>query len=1053
MEHSRTRERALSPTQERLWFIDQFVRVPATTIARRFRLRGVIIRRALEVAVKESVDTFSAIRLTIDSQEGRPIATAGGEPLLTFVDLRGLTLGEARQRAREHSQAEAQRAFQLATGPLARISLITVANDEHLLCVTAHRAALDHTGISLLVNGIAASYRRVARDGVVPSSMLPTPVGSATTALPEVFSSPAADDEVVASWADHLRDVATLELPTDRSRPPHGSYDAACAEQVIPATTVAALRDLADRAGATIDIVALAGLHALLHRYTGHEVIAVGTSVAAERIDRTVVVRTACDAKTTFVDLVGQVGEALKRPDCPFEQLVAAINPPRDPSRSPVFQVTAAANVDLRPDFGSAARLCEARPVSSGATLFDLDVLFDLSTLPDEHTGSAVTAIYRTDLFDPHTAQRMLSHLCNLLAQAANAVPETAVASLPLLDPRERAQVVEEFNQTDVPYPKDATVQELFEEQVLRTPDHRAVTFEGAHLTYRQLSTASNQIAHYLRAQGVGRGTLVGIALERSLDFLPVMLGVLKSGGAYVPLDPAYPTERLAFMLVDTQATVLVSQEKLLDILPDSAAQLIVLEQARSDIASRGTDDPGVVNTAEDLTYIVYTSGSTGRPKGVRTIHRGVARLSINTDILVFDEQTSYLQISPLSFDACTLEIFGPLLNGGRVVLMPPGVPTPARVAQTVREQGVDTLWLVSPLANLTIDAHLHELAGLRQFMVGGDVLSLPHMRKVREALPHVSLVNGYGPTEVTAFSVSYKLDEIGDDWPSVPIGRPMHNTTAYILDELGEPVPIGVWGELYLGGPGVAVGYHNRPELNVERFLPDKFRPAPDALLYRTGDRVRWLPDGNIQFHGRFDTQVKVDGLRVELGEVQSVIAADPAIGSAVVTAPEIAGRRKLVAYVIPAEGKPFDAQALRGRLANLLPSVMVPAHYVELEKLPLTPNNKVDLRALPLPDTASLTEYRQPNTHTQAALAEIWQEILGVPRVGLDDNFFQLGGHSLRAVPVIAAISARFGVDLGVPDIFEAPVLVDLANRIEDYMLQAIPEEEMTALLSEIA
>lgn len=1050
MESTAVESPGLSPAQERLWFIDQFVRLPATTTAWRLRLRGKVDRYAFEAALREVVDVEPALRLAVGSASSRPVAGLGNEPDLAFVDLLGLPEAERAGRAATVSRSEAGRPFP-AAGPLVRLSLIRLALDEHLLTVTGHRAAIDRAGVAALVAEVGARYERILAEGITPSSKLPTPVsGEAADEAPPRAPVVSASDEDVTALADVLRDVQPLELPTDRSRSPHGAYAAAIARRTLAPQTGAALAALAAAQHTDLSTVAYAGLQALLHRYSSQDVVALGVPVyekaAIGPAETTVVVVTRASAKTSTAELVAQVKAVLAGPTVPLEQLIAAVNPPRDPSRSPLFQVSAAAAGDWRPRLADLL-VTTVDIETSGATLFDLDFWFDVDSL----NGGAVTAVYRTDLFEPATVDRMLSHLENLLAAGA-AAPDEPISRLIMISDEERQLVVEGFNQTDVPYPSSAVVHELFEEQVLRTPDRRAVTFEGAHLTYKQLSEQSNRIAHYLRAQGVGRGTLVAMALERSLDLLPVALGIIKAGGAWVPLDPAYPTERLAFMMEDTAATLLISQEKLLDILPESDARLIVLERVRDEIAAQDAGDLPNVNTADDLTYIVYTSGSTGRPKGVRQPHRGIARLGINTDILILDQETSYLQISPLSFDASTLEIFGPLFNGGRVVLMPPGVPTPARVAQTVREQGVNTLWLVSPLANLTIDAHLDDLRGLRQFMAGGDVLSIPHMRKVREKLPHVALVNGYGPTEVTSFSVSHKIVDIDPDWPSVPIGRPMHNTTAYILDENMQPLPIGVWGELYLGGPGVAEGYHNRPDLNAERFLPDPFRPGPGAQLYRTGDRVRWLPEGLVQFHGRFDTQVKIDGLRVELGEIQSVIAADDAVNAAVVTAPEIAGRRMLIAYVIPADREKFDPIELRARLSTLLPSVMVPAHYITLDRMPLTPNNKVDLRALPVPETASLTTYRAPQTFTQQTLAEIWQDILGIPQVGLDDNFFQLGGHSLRAVPLIAAISTQFGIDLGVQDVFEAPVLSDLAVRVEEHMVRAISPEDMAALLAEI-
>ncbi|GLZ78274.1 hypothetical protein Afil01_30810 [Actinorhabdospora filicis] len=1030
----------LSATQERLWFLDQFADAPVSTVVWWARLGGALDVDALAGALGALVERHPVLRTVVVARDGRPVpvvsaAEAGALPLL---DLSGSSEAGAVERARREFAAEP---FDLATGPLLRARLLRLGEDEHELLVGAHQIALDRAGLAGFGLALAEAF-----------AGLPGGDGFAAFAAGERarLADPGLGD-VTRSWREHLAGIPPLELPTDRNRPSGAGYAASLWTTAIDPELAEAVDAFAAAEGRSAGEVWAGAVQALLHRYTGQELLALGEAAGPDPqwsrtlgpVGNITVRRGLLGENAGFRALLD--AEAAP-PPLPFPTLVEALDPPRDPSRSPIFQVLTGTHVTPDLSFG-AARVTAAGYGHSGASLYDLDWWLD--GLGD---ARRLAIAYRRDLFDEATVERMARHFLILL-KAMLSGPDRAIAELPLLDAAETRLVMEDFNATDVPYPDEVTVQELFEEQVLRSPDVRAVTYEGAHLTYAELNARANRIAHRLRAAGVGRGDFVGLCLERDLDFLPAVLGVLKSGGAYVPLDPAYPPERLDFMVADTGARYLITQERLLGVIPSPPPEIIVVDRDRAEIDACPDADPDNVNEAGDLTYVVYTSGSTGRPKGVETIHRGVVGLVINTDILALDAETSYLQISPLSFDASTLEIFGPLLNGGRVVLLPSGVPTPARVARTVVEQGVNTLWLVAPLANLTIDTHLDRLHGLRQFMIGGDALSIPHVRKVRAAMPDVRLVNGYGPTEVTAFSVTLQIGQIPADWPSVPIGRPMNNTTAYILDERMAPLPVGIWGELYLGGPRVGLGYHHRPDLNAVHFLPDPFRPGPESRIYRTGDRVRWLPDGTIQFHGRLDTQVKIDGLRVELGEIQSVIAGHESVGAVVVTAPAIGSRRTLVAYVVPAGPGAFDAAALRASLSRHLPSVMVPAHYILLETIPLTPNNKVDYRALPEPELGGEREFVAPESFPEQVLAGIWRDILGVERVGAGDNFFALGGHSLRAVAMLAGLGQACGVELSVQDVFEAPVLADLAARVEERMIAALPDQELAELLTEVS
>lgn len=1053
-----TSSATLSASQERLWFMDQYIPAPVNTLAGEFRISGPLDQRLVKDAFAQVVQQLPGLRQVIGSVDGRPVSATAEHPGLVVIGLNEPTgaepAGVELTGAQLTDRLDALRAeaaghrFAMAETPMVLATLVQVAPQEHVLLLSAHRAVLDEASLFRLPALIGDSYRALATGEqwrAQPNDLKPFYAAAA-----ESRATPAVQQRLAELQAQ-LGELAPLELPTDRTRPAQAGYAAGSVSQPLGRRLADQLRQASADLKVPAATLLRSAFQTLLHRYTGQRQLAIGTLASRTQpefaellgpLNSWQLELSEIDDRTTFADLV----LAPAAQPVAFEWLVEAVQRPRDPGRSPLFQaclrqLDGGASADF-----ALARLSSARLLPPAATQFDLDLLVEPG--PAE---PLLTLAYRQDLFDPATAQRMLGHLRRLLAVGL-ARPDEEVLSLAYLDPDERLRIEADFNRTEVPYASTATIGELFEDQVQRTPDARALTMEGRHLSYAELNRRVNQLAHFLRSQGAGRGTLIGLCLDRSFDMIIAMLAVVKAGAAYVPLDPGNPPDRLRFMIEDTELRLMLTSEKLdgTVALPDGGV-VVVLDRDgdRSAIAAQPGSNPANLNQPEDLCYVIYTSGSTGRPKGVLTAHRGIVRLVSNTDILELNSDTSYMQTSPLSFDPNSLEIFGPLLNGGRVVLLPPGVPTPALVGQTIREQGVNTLWLAAPLAALTIETNLADLHGLRQFMAGGDVVSLPHMRRMLTELPHVRLVNGYGPTEVAAFSVSHKITYLDPDWPSVPIGRPLHNTTAYILDDRQQLVPVGVWGELYLGGPGVAVGYHNRPELNAERFIPDPFRPAPEARLYRTGDRCRWLPDGLIQFQGRLDTQFKIDGVRIEPGEVESLITADPAVVAAVVAAPVIDSRRSLVAYIVPA-GPDFDVAALRSRLRAGLPAIMVPTHYVMLEAIPLTPNNKVDYGRLPTP-AAVRGSGRAPSTPTQIQLAEIWREILGTDQIGEEDNFFDLGGQSLRAIPVLAAISAQFGIDLSVQDIFEMPTLAGLAQRIEDRMLAAVDPQELARLLSQ--
>ncbi len=613
-------------------------------------------------------------------------------------------------------------------------------------------------------------------------------------------------------------------------------------------------------------------------------------------------------------------------------------------------------------------------------------------------------------------------------------------------------------------YPRDRCVHDLFREQAERTPDAVALVFGERTLTYRELDELSDRLAGALQGLGVGPEVLVGVCLERSVELIVALLGILKTGGAYVPLDPDYPAQRLAFMLEDTRAPVLLVGERLPTGLSDTGLAgagptvLRLDRNGRSELPAAAAPGPAPPVHPDNLAYVTYTSGSTGRPKGAAVTHRGVVRLVKGANYARLDRSETFLQAAPVSFDASTLEIWGPLLNGGRLVVMPPGVPSLEDIARVIKRHGVTTLWLTAGLFNLMVETQVDNLRGLRQLLFGGDVASPAQIDRAVRELADCRLINGYGPTENTTFTTCYTLPGPEELRHPVPIGRPVSNTTVYVLDERMEPVPVGVAGELYTGGDGLARGYHARPDLTAERFVPDPFGP-PGSRLYRTGDLVRYLPDGNIEFLGRLDHQVKIRGFRVELGEVEAVLRRHPAVREVVVTAREDRpGNRRLVAYVIPdraaaeaaaAETAPapadetgLTAAALRSFLAERLPEWMLPAAFVFVGAFPLDPNGKIDRRALPEPGTANVPRSAPvslPRDETELRLVELWEELLGTRPVGVKDNFFELGGNSLLAVRLIDRVRGLTGEKLPLAALFQAPTVENLAALLRDRHRQA--------------
>lgn len=663
--------------------------------------------------------------------------------------------------------------------------------------------------------------------------------------------------------------------------------------------------------------------------------------------------------------------------------------------------------------------------------------------------------VYDTRYFDETTLVRMIGHFQTLLTRFAENLQQN-ISQISLLSAAEEQELIILENHQDQENINYKCVHVLFEEQVQKTPNKIAVVYNKEHLTYQELNNRANQLANYLKSLGVKAETRVGICVERSLEMVIGILGILKAGGAYVPLDPAYPTERLALMLEDVQTPILLTQTHLQNRLPLNNQIVVNLDTDWEIIAQYSADNLPCEVTPENLAYIIYTSGSTGTPKGTEVPHRSFIGFMFGVDYIHLDENQIWLQHSSISWDGLTLEMWPPLLYGGRCVLYPEKIPTAEKLTQIIQEQKVNTLWLTSALFNMMIDTMPQGLLGIKQLLIGGESLSINHVRRALELLPATKIINGYGPSECTVFTCCYPIHEkLAENINSLPIGKPIGDRTVYILDTHLNRVPVGVPGELYIGGASVARGYLNQPKLTRERFISNPFEEAGGGKLYKTGDLVRRLPDGNIEFIGRIDTQVKLRGFRIELAEIEAVLNQHPDIQQVVVIAREDElGKKLLVAYLV-AQDNVLTPSNLRNFLKSKLPDYMIPAAFVFLENLPLTPNGKINRRALPIPDTSQRNlevDFVPPSTDTEQELADIWQEVLKLKQVGINDNFFELGGHSLLATQAISRLREVFSLDFPLRYLFENPTIAELAQKVTEQQIEQVENDELARILAEV-
>jgi amino acid adenylation domain-containing protein len=1056
----------LSFAQERLWFLDRLgaggaaYHIPAAV-----RLRGPLDAIALERTLGLLVDRHEALRTTFGEQDGLPVQTVHAAAGLAMprVDLASLPEALRAGELARISREEAVRPFDLTRGPLLRTVLVRLGAGDHVLVLAFHHIITDGWALGVLVREVAALYPGLAAGA--PADLPELPVQPADHAVweREHLRGEALETEL-SFWRERLAGLPPLELPADRPRPATPSFRGGLAALDLPGAAVHTLEALAQRERATPFMALLALFQTLLLRYSGQDDFGVGTPVAHRTRSEvegliglfvnTVVLRADLSGEPGFAELLRRTREttlaAFAHEEIPFEKLVEELRPEREPGRNPFFQVLFTLQNQPWPKLHVGELDLELSEVDTGTARTDLTLIWR-----ERDGGLAGTLEYSTDLFERASAERLLGHL-GVLLQGALADPERAVWDLPLLAETERAQILGDWRGSATPYPHESMVHELVAEQAATAGDRVAVEAGDARLTYAELESRANQLAHHLRRLGVEPDCLVGVAVPRSPETVVGLLGTLKAGGAYLPLDPAWPRERLDALVHEARPAALITLEPLLDRLP-GGMPVVCLDRDRDALAAELRTAPAGGATAESLVYVLYTSGSTGHPKGVAVPHRGVVRLVRGAGFARLDAGQTLLQLAPLSFDASTLEIWGALCNGGRLVLAPPEPPSLAELGDLLTRHGVTTLWLTAGLFHQMVDQMSGEgidgLRGLSQLLAGGDVLSPLHVRRALAALPGCTLINGYGPTENTTFTCCHPLTDAAADRP-VPIGRPIGNTTVVLLDRAGRPVPMGVPGELLAGGDGLARGYLGRPDLTAERFVPRPLAGEEDAAgarLYRTGDLARWRPDGTLDFLGRIDQQVKIRGFRIEPEEIETALAAHPEIAKCAVVVQGTGEDRRLVAWVALREGASPEPAELRAWLATRLPAYMVPSVFAPLEVLPLTSHGKVDRRALARLQPPSVeARGTEPETPLEHRIAAMWSDLLGQPRIGRDDDFFALGGHSLLATRVVSRIREELGIDLPLVTVFENPTLADLAAAVERETASAADDGPIAGLIS---
>nr|QEO74872.1 condensation domain-containing protein [uncultured bacterium] len=1046
----------LSFAQQRLWFLEQLD--PGNTgyvMDTALNLSGMLDVSALERTLSEIILRHEVLRTRFESVVGQPVQviTPAAFIKLPVIDLSALPAAQRQALSQQLRDAESLRLFDLEQGPLLRAMLMRLQAAEHVIVFTMHHIVSDAWSMGLLVREVASLYAAFLKNELSP--LPPLPVQYADYAI---WQRERLEAEVLHKhlqyWRAQLAEApAQLTLRTDKRRPPLPAHRGVRYDFTLTEPLTAELRETSKREGVTLFMTLLAGWALLLGRYAAVEDVSVGSPIAGRTraevepligfFVNTLVMRVRWEWQWTVKRLLQEVREvcleAYSHQELPFEKLVEELQPERSLGQTPLFQVAFAlqnAPVDTLELPGLKLDQIPARRTKA---LFDLNLML-------HETGGALGGylMYDAELFAETTIQRMLKHW-EILLQGFAAGTKQTLAALPVMSEAEQQQVLFEFNATQRPYPREASVPHLFELQATATPDAIAVVFENEQVSYGELNRRANQLAHRLQSLGVGPEVPVGISLERSVEMVVSILAILKAGGFYVPLDSSYPVARLRWMLEDAGISVLLTDKQLVDLLQVSNVTTVCLDTDWDLIANESENNPSQQTCGDDLAYLIYTSGSTGEPKGVAVSHRAINRLVINSDYVRLKGDDIVAQVSNSSFDAITFELWGALLNGARLVIFKKEVVLSLEEfsAQLSRHR-ITTMFLTTALFNQLAHNVPDVFNGMRQLLTGGEQVDPHSMQKVLQQGGLERLLHVYGPTETTTFASWYEVKEIPPHLVTVPIGHPIANTEFYVLDPQFRPVPVGVPGELYIGGDGVARGYWKHSRLTAEKFVPHPWSQESGGRLYRTGDQVRYLHDGNIEFLGRLDHQVKVRGFRIELGEIEATLLSHCAVSEAVVvTREDEPNDKRIVAYVVCENGSRPLPDELRSFLREKLPDYMLPAAFEYLENLPLTANGKIDRRALPAPDQTrpELGTYVAPRTPIEEILASLWSRLFAVTRVGVNDDFFALGGHSLLATQLISSVRAAFMIEIPLATLFEYPTIAEFAARVEK-ALNSAPE-----------
>jgi amino acid adenylation domain-containing protein/thioester reductase-like protein len=1047
----------LSYAQQRLWFFSQLEpESSAYNIPAAIRLTGRLNVVALENSINEIVRRHEILRTKFTIVDAEPLQVINQENLIpiSVVNLQDIPQTAREIEALRLAKLEAENPFNLEKDSLIRVTLLKLKEQYHIILFTLHHIVSDAWSTGILIRELTQLYK--AYDSCQSNNLPDLPIQYIDFA---VWQRQYLQKEVLQTqlnyWKQQLGgDLPVLELPTDRPRPAIQTDKGATKEFLLSESLTKSLQKLSQQEGVTLFMTLLTAFKVLLHRYTQQDDILIGTPIANRNRSEiegligffvnTLVLRSNLAGNPTFKEILKQVREvtlgAYAHQDLPFEQLVEELQPERDLSHSSLFQVmfilqNAPTEVLHLPNL-----TLNPLEVESKTANFDLTL-----SMVETEAGLMGGIEYNTDLFDADRITRMLGHFQTLLTGII-VHPNQHLSDLPLLTATEHQQILTSWNNNQIYVPQQC-IHQIFEAQVEKTPDAVAVVFEAEQLTYKELNQRAKQLAHYLQNQGVKPEVLVGICLERSCELVVGLLGILKTGGAYIPLDPAYPQERLAYMLEDAQVSVILTQEKLVDNLPIHNAQIICIDSDWEQITHKTRENYISEITPNNLAYVIYTSGSTGKSKGVMIAHHSLvnAYFAWEEAYQLQKSATSHLQMASFSFDVFSGDLVRALCSGGKLVICPRELLLePEKLYQLMLQEKIDCAEFVpGVLRNLIqyLEQSQQRLNFMQLLICGSDSWYVQEYEEFRQfCSPKTRLINSFGLTEATIDSTYFEagttklfVDQL------VPIGKAFANTQIYILDRYLQPLPVGVTGEIYIGGAGLARGYLNRPDLTAENFIPNYFTQKPGEYLYKTGDLGRWLPDGNIELIGRVDNQVKLRGFRIELGEIESVIGKYSMVKESVVLVREDRPKQQqLVAYVVPesAHINHLNSADLQQFLQEQLPSYMIPSAFVFLESFSSTPNGKIDRRALPKPDFTDIENtFIAPRTETEIKLAKLWSEVLGWEKVGIHDNFFEVGGNSLLTTKLILKVRADFEVNLPLRVLFESPTVASLAITLEKY------------------